>query len=105
MPAPRLNQQLHLNRRPSGRMTPLDFRLVETPIVSPEPGEVLVRQRWLSIDPYMRERMNDVKSYLTPQPLHEVMGGGGAREVVQSNLPDFVVGDQVVGGGGSFLRL
>jgi hypothetical protein len=81
-------------------MTPLDFKLVEAPIVNPGPGEVLVRQRWLSIDPYLRERMNDAKSYMSPQPLHEVMVGGGAGEVVQSNHPDFAVGDPVVGIGG-----
>jgi len=81
-------------------MTPLDFRLVEAPIVNPGPGEVLVRQRWLSIDPYLRERMNDAKSYMSPQPLHEVMAGGGAGEVLQSNHPDFAVGDPVVGIGG-----
>jgi len=60
-------------------MTPLDFRLVEAPI-----------------DPCLRERMNDAESYMTPQPLHEVMGGGGAGEVEQSNHPDFVVGRSVL---------
>ncbi|TKT72148.1 NADP-dependent oxidoreductase [Afipia massiliensis] len=95
-----LNRQLHLVRRPAEKITPLDFRLVEAPVVNPGEGQILVRQKWLSIDPYLRERMNDAKSYLPPQPLDEVMAGGGAGEVVQSKHPEIAVGDQVIGLGG-----
>ncbi|CAN5208338.1 NADP-dependent oxidoreductase [soil metagenome] len=100
MPKNELNRQLHLVRRPAEKMTPLDFQVVEVPIVEPGPGQVLVRQKWLSIDPALRERLNDVKSYLPPQPLNEVMMSGGAGEVIQSEHPNFAVGDQVVGLGG-----
>lgn len=97
MPNNELNRQMHLVRRPAEKMTPLDFQLVEVPVLNPGAGQILVRQKWLSIDPGLRERMNDEKSYLPPQPLGEVMMSGGAGEVVQSNHPKFAVGDQVIG--------
>lgn len=94
------NRQLHQVRRPADKMTRHDFQLVEASIVEPGSGQVLVRQKWLSIDPYLREQMNDAQSYFSPQPLHEVMMGGAAGDVVQSKHPDFAVGDQVIGLGG-----
>jgi NADPH-dependent curcumin reductase CurA len=63
-------------------------------------GEVLVRHHFLSLDPYMRGRMNDAKSYTAAQPLGEVMGGGTVGEVVESRSPKFQPGDKVVGMGG-----
>ncbi len=63
-------------------------------------GQVLVKHSYLSLDPYMRGRMNDAKSYAPPQPLNEVMIGGTAGEVVESRHPSFAAGDQVVGMGG-----
>ncbi|MBT9474782.1 NADP-dependent oxidoreductase, partial [Polaromonas sp.] len=63
-------------------------------------GEVLVRHHFLSLDPYMRGRMNDTKSYTAAQPLGEVMGGGTVGEVVESRSPRFQPGDKVVGMGG-----
>jgi NADPH-dependent curcumin reductase CurA len=63
-------------------------------------GGIVVRQHYLSLDPYMRGRLDDVKSYAPPQPLNEVMIGGSVGEVVESKSPDYAVGDAVVGMGG-----
>jgi NADPH-dependent curcumin reductase len=95
-----LNKQQHLVSRPSGDATLDNFRLVETPVPEPAAGQVLVRHQYLSLDPYMRGRMNDSKSYAAPQPLGEVMIGGTAGEVIDSRSERFKVGDQVVGMGG-----
>ncbi|MHB1248650.1 MAG: NADP-dependent oxidoreductase [Polaromonas sp.] len=94
------NQQILLDNRPSGQAVASNFRLVtrETPAL--QDGQVLVRHHFLSLDPYMRGRMNDAKSYAAPQPLGEVMGGGTAGEVVESRSPKFQPGDKVVGMGG-----
>ena len=94
------NKQIHLDNRPTGEAVASNFRLVlaETPAL--QDGQVLVRHRFLSLDPYMRGRMNDSKSYTAPQPLGEVMGGGTAGEVQASRHPNFQVGDSVVGMGG-----
>jgi NADPH-dependent curcumin reductase len=95
------NRQWHLASRPSGEPTPANFRLVETPLpVELAEGQVLVRHHYLSLDPYMRGRMNEGKSYAQPQPLDAVMIGGTAGEVVASRNPAFAPGDKVVGMGG-----
>jgi len=97
-----VNQQIVLASRPTGEATLDNFRLQSTPI-DPETlsdGQVLVRHHYLSLDPYMRGRMNEGKSYAPPQPLGEVMIGGTAGEVIASRHPDFGVGDRVVGMGG-----
>ncbi|MFZ9107917.1 MAG: NADP-dependent oxidoreductase [Burkholderiaceae bacterium] len=93
-------QQWRLGRRPTGAPTPQDFMWHEEPLPTPGPGEVLVENHFLSLDPYMRGRMNAGKNYAVPQPLHEVMIGGTVGQVVQSRHPDFAVGDAVVGMGG-----
>ena len=93
-------QQWRLGRRPTGAPTPQDFTWHEEPLPTPEPGEVLVENHFLSLDPYMRGRMNAGKNYAAPQPLDEVMIGGTVGRVVQSRHPDFAVGDAVVGMGG-----
>ncbi len=95
-----INKQFLLASRPTGEPTPDNFKLVETAVPELEDGQVLVRNHYLSLDPYMRGRMNDGKSYALPQPLNEVMGGGTVGEVVVSRNPAFVVGDTVVGMGG-----
>jgi len=95
-----INQQIHLVSRPDGEPTADNFRLVEVPVPELTDGQVLVRNHYMSLDPYMRGRMNDGKSYATPQPLNQVMGGGAAGEVVASKNPAFAVGDQVLGMGG-----
>ncbi|MFP5467398.1 MAG: NADP-dependent oxidoreductase [Gammaproteobacteria bacterium] len=97
MPA---NRQILLDNRPQGEATVDNFRLVtaETPALAD--GQVLVRHHYLSLDPYMRGRMNDSKSYAAAQPLGEVMIGGTVGEVVESRHPRYQPGDQVVGMGG-----
>jgi NADPH-dependent curcumin reductase CurA len=94
------NRQFLLVSRPTGEPTRDNFKLIETPIPPLAEGQVLVRHHYLSLDPYMRGRMSDAKSYAPPQPLNEVMIGGTAGEVVESKHPSFAPGDQVVGMGG-----
>ncbi len=92
-----VNHQILLVSRPQGVASADNFKLVETPLQPLADGHVRVRNHYLSLDPYMRGRMNDSKSYATPQPLNEVMIGGTAGEVVESKNPKFAVGDKVVG--------
>ena len=94
------NQQILLDNRPEGEAVESNFKLVRTEVPALRDGEVLVRHHYLSLDPYMRGRMNDSKSYAASQPLGEVMIGGTVGEVVESRHPKFAVGDQVVGMGG-----
>lgn len=91
------NKQILLASRPTGWVEPANFRLVETPVPAISDGQVLVRNHWLSLDPYMRGRMNDAKSYAQPVKLGDVMVGGTAGEVVESKNPKFKAGDKVVG--------
>ena len=95
-----INQQILLDNRPQGEAVASNFKLVsaETPALAD--GQVLVRHHYLSLDPYMRGRMNDSKSYAASQPLGEVMIGGTVGEVVESRHPAYAVGDKVVGMGG-----
>ncbi|MBA3058369.1 MAG: NADP-dependent oxidoreductase [Gammaproteobacteria bacterium] len=95
-----MNQQIHLVSRPSGEALSSNFQLISRETPALQDGQVLVQHHFLSLDPYMRGRMNDAKSYTAPQALNEVMGGGTVGEVVQSKSPKFVIGDQVVGMGG-----
>ncbi|ABM94740.1 NADP-dependent oxidoreductase [Methylibium petroleiphilum] len=95
-----INQQILLASRPDGEPTVDNFRLVETPLAELEDGQVRVRHHYLSLDPYMRGRMNEGRSYAQPQPLGEVMIGGTVGEVVASRHASFAVGDAVVGMGG-----
>ena len=94
------NQQIFLDNRPQGEASASNFKLVagETPPLAD--GQVLVRHHFMSLDPYMRGRMNDAKSYAVPQPLGQVMQGGTAGEVVESRSPKYQPGDKVVGMGG-----
>lgn len=94
------NLQILLKRRPVGAPVPEDFDIVETPVPEPGEGQVLVRARFLSLDPYMRGRMADVKSYAKPVALGAVMEGQTAGEVVASRHPGFAPGDTVLGGFG-----
>ncbi len=94
------NKQIHLVSRPEGEACADNFKLVEVPVGEPQDGQVLVRNQFLSLDPYMRGRMNDAKSYAKPQPLGQVMQGGTAGEVVASKHPGYQPGDTVVGYGG-----
>ncbi len=94
------NQQIVLDNRPTGEAVATNFKLVsaETPALAD--GQVLVRHHFLSLDPYMRGRMSDSKSYAQPHPLGQVMIGGTVGEVVESLNPKFAAGDKVVGMGG-----
>jgi NADPH-dependent curcumin reductase len=94
------NLQVLLDHRPTDKVSPANFRVVETPVPMPEPGEVLVRHSFLSLDPYMRGRLSDAKSYAKPQEIGAVMGGGTVGIVEASNNPRFRAGDAVVGMGG-----
>ncbi len=98
-----LNHQIVLDNRPMGEASASNFKLVSAPVPDAstlKEGQVLVRHHYLSLDPYMRGRMNDSKSYAAPQALGEVMIGGTVGEVVASQHPKFAVGDTVVGMGG-----
>ena len=94
------NQQIHLVSRPAVEASVDNFRQVEAEVPELQPGEVLVRHLFMSLDPYMRGRMNDAKSYAVPQPLNAVMQGGTVGEVIESKNPGYAVGDKVVGFGG-----
>ena len=94
------NLQVLLKRRPVGEPAPEDFEIVERPVPLPGRGQVLVRNRFLSLDPYMRGRMSDAKSYAKPVELGAVMEGAAVGEVVASDDPAFVPGDTVMGGQG-----
>ena len=95
-----INQQILLDNRPTGEAVASNFMLVSSDTPPLQEGQVLVRHHYLSLDPYMRGRMNDAKSYAAPQPLGQVMQGGAAGEVVESRSPKFQPGDKVVGMGG-----
>ena len=95
-----LNQQWHLVSRPTGEPEASNFALRESPLGQPQDGGLLVRQHYISVDPYMRGRMNEAKSYAAPQPLNAVMQGGAVGEVIASRNAAFQVGDKVVGPGG-----
>ena len=95
-----INQQILLDNRPQGEAVASNFKLVATDTPALKDGEVLVRHHYLSLDPYMRGRMNESKSYAASQALGEVMIGGTVGEVVESRNPKYAVGDKVVGMGG-----
>ena len=92
-----INRQILLVSRPQGAASVDNFKLVETPLEPLAEGQVRVRNHFLSLDPYMRGRMDDSKSYAASQPLNEVMIGGTVGEVVESENPKFAIGDKVVG--------
>ena len=94
------NLQVLLKRRPVGEPVEGDFEIVEGPMPLPGHGQVLVRNRFLSLDPYMRGRMSDAKSYAKPVEIGAVMEGATVGEVIASNDPAFAPGDAVMGGQG-----
>ena len=95
-----INRQVLLKSRPVGIPQAEHFEIVSSPVPQPGEGQVLVRHHYLSLDPYMRGRMNESKSYAQAQPLDEVMIGGTVGEVTASKNSNFKVGDKVVGMGG-----
>ncbi|MFZ6845126.1 NADP-dependent oxidoreductase [Undibacterium sp. RuTC16W] len=90
-------QRIVLASRPDGEVKVDNFRLESVPVPDIKDGEVLVRNHFLSLDPYMRMRMEDAKSYAAPQAIGETMIGGTVGEIVATNNPKFAVGDKVVG--------
>ncbi|MYZ43962.1 NADP-dependent oxidoreductase [Schauerella aestuarii] len=96
MATPHINRKIILKQRPQGRVTPEAFELKEAPAPTPADGQVLLQVRYLSLDPYMRGRMNDAKSYSEPVAVGAVMEGGTVCEVIESRHPKFAVGDIVL---------
>ncbi len=94
------NQQILLDNRPTGEAIASNFKQIKVDTPALQDSQVLVQHHFLSLDPYMRGRMNDSKSYAVPQALSQVMQGGTVGEVVESKSPKFSVGDKVVGMGG-----
>jgi NADPH-dependent curcumin reductase CurA len=92
-----MNRRIVLASRPQTAVSPDNFRLEQTPLEALGDGQFRVRNHYLSIDPYMRGRMNDAKSYAEPLAIGDVMIGGTVGEVVESKHPSFVVGDKVTG--------
>jgi len=90
-------RRIVLASRPQGEVAPDNFRLEEMPVPDLREGQLLVRNHFLSLDPYMRSRISDAKSYAPPQPLNETMIGATVGEVVESKHPDFAKGDKVQG--------
>lgn len=90
------NLQILLEQRPKGAPQESDFRIVEGPLPEITDGQLLIRGRYLSLDPYMRGRMNDAKSYAKPVPIGGVMEGEVAGEVIASRHADFRTGDTVL---------
>ena len=90
------NMQVQLASRPTGWVEESNFRIVETPAPKPGPGQMLVKSHWLSLDPYMRGRMNDTASYAAPVQIGAVMEGGTVSEVVASKNAELKAGDIVL---------
>ena len=90
------SREIRLAARPHGEPVPSDFELAEVELPDPGPGQILVRNTYMSVDPYMRGRMNDVKSYVPPFQLGHALEGGAVGEVVASEAEGLEVGDVVV---------
>ena len=90
------NRQIILKSRPVGRPTPANFEFRSIEIPAPKEGELLLKSLYISVDPYMRGRMSDAKSYVEPYQVGEPISGSVIAEVSESRHPDFAVGDVVV---------
>lgn len=97
-PLPTTGREWHLTARPQGWPEPSGFALREAPVEAPAEGQILVRNLHLSVDPYMRGRMNDVKSYVPPFRLDQPMDGGAVGVVIASQAPGLTPGDYVLHG-------
>jgi len=95
-PLPDRNLRIVLASRPVGRPSPDDFRIEQAPVPTPGEGQVLLKIRYLSLDPYMRGRMSAAKSYAAPVEIGQVMEGGTVAEVLESRHPDYSPGDLVL---------
>jgi NADPH:quinone reductase len=92
-----MNRQIVLAARPEGVPKPSDFRLVETPMPQPTKGQFLMKINYLSVDPYMRGRISEAKSYAEPVDIRQVIVGGTVGTVIESQHPDYRPGEVVVG--------
>ncbi|MGY3871028.1 NADP-dependent oxidoreductase [Aeromonas crassostreae] len=90
-----ISHQIHLLRYPNGLPSPSDFTLAEVALPPLNDGEVEVSNQWLSVDPYMRGRMSQAKSYVPPFALNSALDGGAVGTVLASRHPDFAIGDKV----------
>jgi hypothetical protein len=90
------SREIHLAARPVGEPKPSDFELVEVEVPDPGPEEIVVRNRWMSVDPYMRGRMNDLRSYVQPFEIGAPLEGGAVGEVVASEAEQIATGQQVL---------
>jgi NADPH-dependent curcumin reductase CurA len=97
---PVMNRQILLASRPSGEPLEENFRLVEMEMPKPRAGQMLLRTIYLSLDPYMRGRMNEGPSYASPVEVGEVMVGQSVCEVFESNVPNYIPGEVVLAGTG-----
>jgi hypothetical protein len=91
------NLQIRMKRHPQGMVTPADFDIAEAPLPQLKEGEALVRSHYLSLDPYMRPRMDPLRSYVEPLKLGELMPGAGVGEVIDSREPALPKGTIVTG--------
>ncbi|HST38386.1 MAG TPA: NADP-dependent oxidoreductase [Conexibacter sp.] len=91
-------REIHLKQRPHGEPQLDDFELVAVDLPEPGEGELLVRNTWMSVDPYMRGRLSDAKSYVPPFAVGAALDGGAVGEVVASGDPSFAPGDRVLHG-------
>src|SRR6478736_6767134 len=91
------SREIRLRERPVGIPTENTFELAQSPVSSPGEGEILVRNIWMSVDPYMRGRMYDRRSYVAPFEIGQPLDGGSIGQVVESRNPRFAVGDYVLG--------
>jgi NADPH-dependent curcumin reductase CurA len=89
-------RRIVLASRPKGKVAASDFRLEEGPIPTPGPGEMLLRVTYMSLDPYMRGRMDDARSYVPPTAIGDVMTAEGVATVIESHHPDYAAGDIVL---------
>jgi NADPH-dependent curcumin reductase CurA len=93
---PTTSREIQLAARPHGEPKPSDFRMAEVELPDPGPGEILIRNTFMSVDPYMRGRMSEAKSYVPPFQLDHAMDGGAVGDVVASNAEGLAVGDTVL---------
>jgi NADPH-dependent curcumin reductase CurA len=92
-----LSREIHLKRRPVGMPTENDFQLVTVNIPDLKDSEFLVRNLWMSVDPYMRGRMREIRSYISPFEIGKPLEGGCVGQIIKSNNDQFKVGDYVLG--------
>jgi NADPH-dependent curcumin reductase CurA len=91
------SREIHLKHRPAGMPTENDFQLVRVEVPDLRDGEFLVRNLWMSVDPYMRGRMREIKSYISPFQIGKPLEGGCVGQIIKSNNNKFTVGDYVLG--------